>query len=96
MDQNVSDLLGTEQINLLAEQVLVLVVAAYMDQLWWAEEFLEAGHKDQQLAEEYLEAGSKGPEKLALKWVQTEGKNHSVVVLSGVDEQKSPLLQDGE
>lgn len=96
MDQNVSDLLGTEQINLLAEQVLVLVVAAYMDQLWWAEEFLEVGHKDQQLAEEYLEAGNKGPEKLALKWVQIEGKNHSVVVLSGVDEQKSPLLQDGE
>lgn len=96
MDQNVSDLLGIEQINLLAEQVLVLAVAAYMDQLRWAEEFLEVGHKDQQLAEEYLEAGSKGPEKLALKWVQTEGKNHSAVALSGVDGQKSPLLQDGE
>lgn len=96
MDQNVSDLLGTEQINPLAEQVLVLVVAAYMNQPWWAEEFLEVGHKDQQLAEEYPEAGSKGPEKLALKWVQIEGKNHSVVALSGVDGQKSPLLQDGE
>lgn len=96
MDQNVSDLLGTEQINPLAEQVLVLVVAANTDQLWWAEESLEVGHKDQQLAEEYLEAGSKGPEKLALKWVQIEGKNHSVVALSGADGEKSPLLQDGE
>ena len=81
-DQNVSDLLGSEQIDPLAEQVLVLVVAACMDQLWWAEEFLEAG--------------SRGPEKLALKRVQTEEKNHSVVALPGVDGQKSPLLQDGE
>lgn len=96
MDQNVSDLRGTEQINLLAVQVLVLVVAAYMDRLWWAEEFLEVGHKDRRLAEEYLEVGSKGPEKLALKWVRIEGKNHSVVALSGVDARKTPLLQDGE
>lgn len=96
MDQNVSDLLETEQTNLLAVQVLVWVVAAYTDQLRRAEEFLEVGHKDQQLAEEYLEAGNKGPEKLALKWVQTEGKTHSVAARSGVDGQKIPLLLDGE
>lgn len=96
MDQNVSDLLGTEQINLLAAQVLVLVVAACMDRLWWAEEFLEVGHKDRQLAGEYLEVGSKGPEKLALKWVRIEGKNHSAGALSGADGRKTPLLQDGE
>lgn len=95
-DQNVSGLLGTEQTNLLVEQVLVLVAAAYMDPLWWDEEFLGAGRKDQQLAEEYLEAGSKGPEKLAWEWAQTEGRNHPAVALSVADGQKAPLLQGGE
>lgn len=89
-DQNVSGLLGTEQTDLLVGQVLVLVAAAYMDPLWWDEEFLGVGRKDQQLAEEYLEAGSKGPEKLALKWAQMEGKNHPAGALPVVDGQKAP------
>lgn len=67
-----------------------------MDPLWWDEEFLGAGHKDQQLAEEYLEAGSKGPEKLALKWAQTEGKSHPAAAPSAADGQKAPLLRGGE
>lgn len=95
-DQNVSGLLGTERTNLLAEQVSVLVAAAYMDPPWWDEGFPGVGRKDQQLAEEYLEAGSKGPEKLALKWAQTEGKNHPAGALPAVDGQKAPLLQGGE
>lgn len=95
-DQNVSGLLGTEQTDLLVEQVSVLVAAAYMDPLWWDEEFLGVGRKDQQLAEEYLEAGSKGPEKLALKWAQTEGKNHPAVAPPAAGGQKAPLWQGGE
>lgn len=95
MDQNVSDLPGTEQINPLAEQVLVLVAAACMDQPRWAEEFLEVGRMDQQPGEESREAGHKGPEKLASKWVQTGRKNRSVVALSGAGGQKAPLWQGG-
>lgn len=95
-DQNVSGLLGTEQTDLLVEQVLALAAAACTDPLRRDEEFPGAGRKDQQLAEEYLEAGSKGPEKLALGWAQTEGKNRPAVALSEADGQKAPLWQGGE
>lgn len=96
-DQNVSaGLLGTEQTDLLVEQALVLVAAAYMDPPCWDEEFLGVGHKDQQLAEEYLEAGSKGPERLASKWAQPEGKNHPAAAPSAAGAQKAPSLQGGE
>lgn len=95
-DQNVSGLLGTEQTNLLVEQVSVLGAAAYMDPLWRDEEFLGVGRKDQQLAEEYLEAGNKGPEKLALEWAQTEGKNRPAAAPSAAGGQKAPSLQGGE